>query len=191
MRKAYFIFRFLLQHKINLVKMRIRKCYIGRRLTTYGQIFIRGKGKVTIGDDVTINSCREANPIGGDTKTILFAKETGRISIGNRVGMSNVTLVASNAITIEDDVMLGGSVKVYDNDFHSTHYEERVQSPDPGIKSAPVCIQRGAFVGAHTIILKGVTIGRRSVIGAGSVVTKNVPAGEVWAGNPARFVRKV
>ena len=48
-----------------------------------------------------------------------------------------------------------------------------------------------AFIGAHSIVLKGVTIGKHSVIGAGSVVTKNIPDNEVWAGNPARFIRRL
>ena len=52
-------------------------------------------------------------------------------------------------------------------------------------------ICKGAFIGADVIIMKGVTIGEKSVIGAGSVVTKSVPPGEVWAGNPARFVYKM
>lgn len=66
-----------------------------------------------------------------------------------------------------------------------------MQSPDVHIKSKPVVIKRGAWIGGGSIILKGVVIGEYSVIGAGSVVTRSVPAGEIWAGNPARFIRKL
>ncbi len=183
--------RFAFPHAVNLIKMRIKKYHVGKNLTTYGLIFMRGKGRVTIGNDVTITSCRETNPIGGDVRTIIYAKDGGTIMIGNHVGMSNVTLVAAKSITVEDDVMLGGGCKVYDNDFHSVDYTERMMSPDPGIKCAAVHIKQGAFIGAHSIILKGVTIGERSVVGAGSVVTKDIPAGEVWAGNPAKLLRKL
>lgn len=62
---------------------------------------------------------------------------------------------------------------------------------DPGIKSKPILIKEGAFIGAHAIVLKGVTIGKYSVIGAGSVITKDIPDNEVWAGNPARFIKKL
>lgn len=63
--------------------------------------------------------------------------------------------------------------------------------PDTHIKTDAVTIKEGAFIASHCIILKGVTVGRRAVVGAGSVVTKDVPDDEVWAGNPARFVKRV
>lgn len=55
----------------------------------------------------------------------------------------------------------------------------------------PVLIKDNAFIGAHSIILKGVTIGENSIIGAGSVVTKSVPDNQIWAGNPAKFIRNI
>lgn len=170
--------------------LRIRNNTFGSNMATYGLMFIRGKGKISIGDNVIITSCVETNPIGGDSRTILYAKD-GDIVIGNATGISNSTIVAVDKVVIGDHVMIGGGCKIYDNDFHSILYSERSQSPDPGIKHSAVYIEDGAFIGGHSIILKGVTIGKRSVIGAGSVVTTDVPADEVWAGNPARFVKKI
>ena len=66
-----------------------------------------------------------------------------------------------------------------------------MKNGDLNVKTAPILIKEGVFIGAHAIILKGVTIGRHSVIGAGAVVTKDVPDNEVWAGNPAKFVKKL
>ena len=60
-----------------------------------------------------------------------------------------------------------------------------------GGATIPVVIKDGAFIGAHCIILKGVSIGEKSVVGAGSVVTKSIPDGEIWAGNPAKFIRRI
>lgn len=176
---------------INKLIMKLRRISYGSNLVTYGMIFIRGTGKISIGKNVKITSCRETNPIGGDVKTILYAKGHGRISIGDYTGLSNVSIVALESIEIEDHVFVGGNCKIYDNDFHSLNYEQRIIPEDLYVKSRSVVIKSGAFIGAHCIILKGVTIGEKSIIGAGSVVTKSVPSGEIWAGNPAKFIRRI
>lgn len=147
-------------------------------------------GSILIGANTTINSGRRFNPIGGDTYAMLRTIGTGRIVIGSNVGISNSTIVSRTEIIIEDDVRIGGSCKLYDNDFHSLDLEKRISAHDDDIRSAPIRIKKGAFIGAHCIILKGVTIGEGAVIGAGSVCTKNVPAGEIWAGNPAKRIRE-
>lgn len=146
---------------------------------------------IYIGNNFGCNSGLKYNPIGGDLCTIIRTIDNGTIKIGNNVGMSNATLVARENITIEDDVLLGGGVKMYDNDFHSLDYETRVYRPYDDIKSKPIKIYKGAFIGAGSYILKGVTIGEKSIVGAGSVVAKDIPPGEIWAGNPAKFIRKI
>lgn len=146
-------------------------------------------GGIVIGSNTRINSGKNANPIGGDTRTFLFAKDNGKIIIGKNVGISNSTLIASNKIVLEDDVMIGGDCRIFDTDFHSIHYIERMENK--GTKSRAVLIKKGAFIGTSSIVLKGVTIGEQSVIAAGSVVTTNVPDGELWGGVPARYIKKV
>lgn len=113
------------------------------------------------------------------------------MKIGNNVGITNSCFVSTKGITIEDNVLIGGNCKFYDTDFHSIKYKERVLLSDINKKSASIHIGEGAWIGGHCIILKGVTIGKRSVIGAGSVVTCDIPDCELWAGNPARFIRKL
>lgn len=93
-------------------------------------------------------------------------------------------------MTIGKNVNIGSGCMIYDNDFHSLDYNERIHG-DKNINVAPIVIEDGAFIGAHSIILKGVTIGLHSVVGAGSVVTKSIPADEIWGGNPARFIKKL
>ena len=89
-------------------------------------------------------------------------------------------------------MLLGGGVKIYDTDFHSLDFQKRVRfKTDDDRKSSPVTIKNYAFIGAGTIVLKGVTIGEKSIIGAGSVVTSNIPDGQIWAGNPARYIKNV
>ncbi len=156
-----------------------------------GYIRLHGDGQLIIGANVRINSREKSNPIGGMDYSIFAVYGTGKIIIGNNVGISNSALVARNSITIGDGVKIGGSVKIYDTDFHSKNPLERRDGVKDVAKTSPIFIKENAFIGAHSIILKGVTIGENSIIGAGSVVTKNIPSNEIWAGNPAKFIKKI
>lgn len=144
---------------------------------------------IIIGKKVRINSSMKSNPIGGDLRTILFAKGDAKIKIGDGCGISNAALFATEEITLGNNVFVGGGTHIYDTDFHWIDYKRRIT--EAGGVTKPVVIKDGAFIGAGCIILKGVIIGEKSVIGAGSVVTKDVPDGEVWAGNPAKYIKKI
>ncbi|WP_418747608.1 acyltransferase [Frisingicoccus sp.] len=181
---------FLFYLIINKFELKRHKVSYGKNLVVRGRLLIQGSGLITVGDNTRIKSGIKYNPIGGDGISILAVKESGEIIIGKNVGISNSTLVAHNQIIIEDNVLIGGNVKIYDTDFHSMNFNERMAGYE-GTKTAPVKIEKGAFIGAHTIILKGVTIGTYSIIGAGSVVTKSVPSHQVWAGNPAKFIKSI
>lgn len=174
----------------NQMFLKYYKVRVGKNLTCAGRLIIQGHGTYHLGDNVTIYSKETVNPIGGG-RTVFQTIAGGRIILGNQVGMSHAVLCARSEIKIEDNVLIGGGVKIFDHDFHSLDYKERMQNGDANVKTAPILIKEGAFIGAHAIILKGVTVGRHSVIGAGAVVTKNVPDNEVWAGNPAKFVKEL
>ncbi len=94
------------------------------------------------------------------------------------------------SITIEDNVMLGSLVSIYVNnhryDRPNTEIIEQGHYP-----TEPVLIKSGSWIGANCVILPGVTIGKNSIIGAGSVVTQSIPDGVVAFGNPARIVQKI
>ena len=120
--------------------------------------------------------------------TIKALAHDANISIGCNVGVSGATISGKN-ITISDNVLIGSGVLITDNDAHPIHPELRNDSSF--IESAPVVIEKNVFIGARAIILKGVTIGEGSVIGAGAVVSKNVPKMSIAAGNPAKIVKKI
>lgn len=162
----------------------------GENLTINGKISVHGSGNIAIGDNVVINSSENANPTSGFNRTHIRAEEGGTVIIQNNVGISNASITAKKSVIIMDDCFLGSGVKIWDTDFHPVSYDERMDG-DRGALSMPVVIKKGAFIGACSIILKGVIVGEKSVIGAGSVVTKNVPDGEIWGGNPAVFIKKV
>ena len=123
-------------------------------------------------------------------RTVLAAVCPGaRLVIGDNVGMSGVVLYCTTAITIEDNVGLGLGTRVYDTDFHAIDWMARRVGDAESIPKEPVRICRDVWVGANVSILKGVTIGARSAIGAGAVVTHDVPPDTIVAGVPARIVR--
>lgn len=150
-------------------------------------------GKFLIGKNFILQSGKYYNMVGKQQKCCFIVGANGILKIGNNVGISNSTIICWNNVIIENNVRIGGGVQVYDTDFHSLNKEERVvyREVKKEVKTLPVIINEGAFVGAHSIILKGVTIGSNSIVGAGSVVTKSIPANQIWAGNPAKFIREI
>lgn len=181
-----------LDNIMNIIALKKYHVRIGKKTQFHGIVSTSGGGTIEIGNNCTISSGKRANPIGGDVRCVFNFGTHGKIVIGNKCGLSNVTIVANKEVVLEDNVLIGGGVKLYDTDFHSIRYSDRVNPEgDKNIKCESIIIHEGAFIGAHSIILKGVSIGRHSVIGAGSVVTKSVPDGEIWAGNPAKYVKDV
>lgn len=159
--------------------------------TIRGKLFVGGRGAFIVGRKLVINSSHRSNPVGGRDRTSIHIAPGAKMVVGDNVGISNSLFYAWESITLEDNVMIGGGCQVYDTDFHSIGYADRVLKGDNAVRSSPVLIREGAFVGANVLILKGVTVGRRSVIAAGSVVVKDIPDGEIWGGNPAKFIKKV
>jgi acetyltransferase-like isoleucine patch superfamily enzyme len=151
------------------------------------------KGIFSIGKKFSMNSGKYHNMIGRQQPCYFIIGKNAELKIGDNVGLSCTAIVCYNKIEICNNVKIGGNVVIYDNDFHSLDYKERNASPEikTNIKTAPVVIREGAFIGAHCIILKGVTIGKNSIIGAGSVVTKSIPDNEIWGGNPVRFIKNI
>ena len=178
---------------INRFNLIISGVIIGKHVNTCGIIYLRNyaqKGKIQIGNDVIINSGLRANPVGKLKRTSFIVGQNGHIVLGNRVRISNTTLFSQNSISIGDDTFIGGGTQVFDTDFHSIYSKFRING-NTDIITAPVEIGQRVFIGADVIILKGVRIGDDSVLGAGSVVTSNIPSGQVWAGNPARLIKRM
>jgi len=154
-------------------------------------LHIHRTSTVKIGAHCRLNSGFANNPVGGYRRLGIWVARDAQLQIGQNVGISNATIVCANAITIEDDVFIGGGTSLFDTDFHSIPPAARLAVIDTTVKTAPIIIKRRCSIGGHSIILKGVTIGEAAVIGAGSVVTRDVPDGEIWAGNPARRIGQV
>ncbi len=149
-------------------------------------------GRIVIGNYFRMNNGVVGNPIGSFERCTFFVDSDSDLIIGDNVGISQTALVSHCKIRIGDNVRIGGGTVVYTTDFHSLDPNERISHHDAKYrKCAPVEIKDNVFIGARCIILKGVTIGENSVVGAGSVVTKSIPSNQIWAGNPAKFIRNL
>ena len=152
----------------------------------------RGAYSFSIGKNFSMNNGIKGNPIGCYQRCTFFVAPKSRITIGDNVGISQAALISYCEIRIDDNVKIGGGTQIFTTDFHSLNSRIRASKEDTlHAQKAPVHIYRNVFIGANVMILKGVTIGENSIIGAGSVVTKSIPANEIWAGNPARFIKKI
>lgn len=131
---------------------------------------------------------------------IVFEREFASISIGNRTFIGSSTFSIAQELKIGDDVLISWGVNIVDHNSHAISFSQRKtdvlnwknhQKDWSGIEIAPVNIERKAWIGLNSIILKGVTIGEGAIVGAGSVVTKDVPPWTIVAGNPARIIREI
>lgn len=163
--------------------------FISLKINGYPKIF--NKGLIIFNNGVRINSGFKSNPIGGQIYTSFLVKKDAKLIIEENVGISNSSIVCYKEITIGRNTLIGNDCKIYDTNFHSLEYSERMNKKDNDIISMPIKIMEGCFIGAGSLILKGTTIGKFSIVGANSVVTKSIPEYEVWAGNPAKFIRKI
>ena len=119
-----------------------------------------------------------------DIRTPLAGVNLGKVVIGNNVVIMNGSLMmASGGITIEDNTMLAANVQLISNN-HGLDVRAV-------ITCLPIHIKKNCWIGAGATILRGVTIGENAVVGAGSVVTKDVPDNVIVAGNPAKIIKRI
>jgi acetyltransferase-like isoleucine patch superfamily enzyme len=145
---------------------------------------------IKIGTHFTACSSATHNSIGVIQKVMLkINSPTATIIIGDHVGMSGCSIAASERIEIGNYVLIGSGCLITDSDAHPIDPIQRRHNCN--FLTRPVVIEEDVFIGARSIILKGVRIGRGSVIGAGSVVTHNIPSMVIAAGNPCRVIREI
>ncbi|MFA6400488.1 MAG: acyltransferase [Salinivirgaceae bacterium] len=161
----------------------------------YGKFFIARPNRfhtqpnIKIGDFLLLQAKITRNSFGIIQPNYFNLGVGAKLTIGNNVGISGSTLSALSAITIGNNVLIGSGCVISDSDSHPILPSER-KDPSKTL-TTPITIEDNVFIGARTIVLKGVTIGKGSVIGAGSVVTKSIPSNSIAAGNPARVIKNI
>ena len=131
----------------------------------------------------------------------IFLEHHGaQVKVGSRTFIGGSSLFCATSITIGDDVLISFGCSIADHDSHSIYFEERKndviewyygRKDWTHVKTNPVCIGNKVWIGMHSIITEGINIGEGAIIGAGSVVTKDVPPWTIVAGNPAKIIRSV
>lgn len=159
------------------------------KLIRHQPVLLKGEGKIIVGKNVeigVINSPGFYNTYG----YIEARRANSKIVFGENVKINNnVSIIADQSeIIIEENVLIGVNCQIFNSDFHNLHPSQR---NSVNFESKAVHIHKNVFLGNNVLILKAVSIGENSIIGAGSVVTSSIPANVVAAGNPAKILKEL
>ena len=162
----------------------------GKKLRVWGiPVMIRShQSKITIGNNCGFRSDFTSNLVGLNRKCIITTlKPNAQIIIGNNSGFSGTVIASAKSIIIGNKVLCGANTTITDYDWHGVDPGKRQKASE----GREVIIEDNVWLGLNCVVLKGVTIGRNSVIGANSVVTKDIPANVIAAGNPCKVIKKI
>lgn len=178
---------------VNKIKFMAIGIKLGRHSVIHGpvSILLGRDAEASIGDHFCLLSGRSLNPLSRNLRACIKVNKGGKLKIGDFVGMSSVTIWCHKNIIIGNHVNVGANTIILDSDCHSLNYIERhdINVDMSSKKDRAIVIGDDVLIGVNCIILKGVTIGERTVIGAGSVVTRSIPEDCIAAGNPAVIVK--
>lgn len=165
----------------------------GKNFNVYNQVYLYmlDHSKLTIGDNFTFTSGESYNPLCRNIKGCIAINKKAELTIGNNVGISSACIWVHKSIRIGNNVKIGGDTILLDSDCHSLYYMHRRKDDidHSNKKDKEIIIEDDVLIGTRCIILKGVHIGARSIIGSGSIVTKDIPADCIAAGNPCQIIR--
>lgn len=182
---------------------------LGKMLNAYKRSKFRKLATCRVGSNSSVNFRRVAGRrgvslmIGSSSMVdsgISYDREGAMVTIGDRTFMAGSSIVCAEKIDIGNDVLISWGCTIVDHNSHALDWASRKndvvawaqdKKDWSGVKISPVRICDRAWIGFNVIILKGVTIGEGAIVGAGSVVTKDVPPYTMVAGNPAKVIREI
>lgn len=163
----------------------------GKECQFWGKTYFKRNfnSTIIIGDQCRFRSSSLSNYVGINRKcSISTHLQNSTIIIGNKVGMSGTVIAAAEKIILGENVLCGANTLITDFDWHPV--KKNAGMPSYG-KTAPIYIEDNVWLGINVIVLKGVSIGKNSVIGANSVVIKSIPGNVVAAGNPCKVIKEI
>jgi acetyltransferase-like isoleucine patch superfamily enzyme len=176
-----------------MLKFKIYGIKYGNRLKVFNVLYleIHKTAKVIIGSHFTFISGAGFNPLSRNIRGFISVRQNAQLTIGNNVGISSSCLWVSDFLKIGNNTKIGANCSIIDTDAHALDYIKRRKDDIRDIKRKGIEIGEDVFIGTSCIIMKGVIIGSRSIVAAGSVVVKDIPDDEMWGGNPAKFIKSV
>lgn len=171
---------------VNYMKLYFLDIEHGSKLAFYGAATFKRAplSKIKIGNNCTFRSKPNSNLIGINRPCMISTlKKQAIIEIGNNCGFSGTVIGAFTEIRLGNNIKCGANTLITDSDWHT----EDPRSGEP----KPVIIGDNVWLGVNVTVLKGVTIGENSLIGAGSVVIKDIPSNVIAVGNPCKVVKEM
>ena len=178
---------------INRFRFKLYGVVYGKNCRVYGKLYIKlfPDTNVKIGDNFFCSSGQNVNALCANKRGVIYLVHSATLIIGNNVGMSSPVIWCNKRIIIGDNVKIGANVILMDTDAHSTDFLLRRDSMHDWSEPEAIVIDNDAFIGMNVTILKGVHVGARAIIGAGSIVSHDVPSDCIAAGNPAKIIRRI
>lgn len=165
----------------------------GKNILIYNRFYLQKDrtATISIGDNFVFTSGEAFNPLSRNQRGCIHAANKACIKIGDNVGISSAVIWAHSSISIGNNVNIGADCIILDTDAHSLNWRlRRKEMNNEFANSLPIAIEDDVLIGVRCIILKGVTIGARSIIAAGSVVTKSIPPDCIAGGIPCKIIKK-
>jgi len=173
--------------KLNYISVFLHNVKIGKGARFYGRTYFKRQSNsvIIIGDNCTFRSSKNSNWIGVNRPCMVSTQglETAKIEIGNKCGFSGTVIAAFKEIHLGQNVRCGANTLITDSDWHND--DTRVGKPKK------VFIDDNVWLGVNSVVLKGVRIGKNTIIGANSVVVNNIPDNVIAAGNPCKVIKRL
>lgn len=193
LKKGFRFFSYLVGQSYFVLKASSSNLERGRGVKVFGlpMFHVTYSAKIILGDDVVLNSVNSGYHLNMHSPVKLMAdREGAEIRIGSGTRIHGTCIHAYNRVVIGERCLVAANCQIFDGSGHDLSFENVAKRVETFGSSEPVVIEDFVWIGANCIILPGVRVGKGSVIGAGSVVARDVPPMSLVAGNPAQLIRK-